>query len=187
MGADQIFAGSGKAYVADYGTATLPTSVADFEASLDAAFIDLGEVHEDGLEHAFSVDRTVVRNWAGLAVKTIGTATEITFKLKFLEANGDVIGLYYGTPVTTNAGESKLAFGVPADAARALVIPVIDYATGRTKLYVLPRVEVGEREDLTDKPDEPAAYGVTFQALYDEVTGGSGYILFSEDLTALSA
>jgi hypothetical protein len=180
MAAEDIFAGSGQALSGPYGT-TLPTDIDDM-TTLDPALLDLGLISEDGLEHAFSVDKTVIRDWSGQPVRAIGTSTEITFKLTYLETNAEVIGHYYGAdPVVAGTG-SRVDFGQPSDRTYAMVIPVEDPGTGRVKVYVLPRVEVVERDDQTVKPDE-TGYGITYQALLEPTLGSCGYILFDEDLT----
>ena len=184
MAADDIFAGSGAAWSGPYGT-TLPTDIDDMTA-LDPALVDLGLISEDGLETSFSVDKTVIKDWSGAAVRTLGTSTEITFKLTFLEQTLEVVQQYYGATVETAGTGSKIELGQPADANYAMVIPVEDPSTGKMKVYVLPSVEVVERDDQTIKPDE-TGYGITYQALLDPTLGSCGYILFDEDLTGTSS
>lgn len=184
MSADAIFAGSGQCLAGPYGT-ELPVDIDDMD-TLDPALVDLGEVNQDGLEHAFSVDKTVLKNWKGLPVRTLGTSTEITFKLTFLETTKDIVEMYYGAPVVTAGSGSKVDLGQPADESRAMVIPVEDPGTGRVKVYVLPNVVVAERDDQTVKPDE-AGYGLTFHALVEPSLGTSGYVLFDEDLTDVAS
>jgi hypothetical protein len=184
MSADDIFAGSGSCWSGPQGT-TLPTDVGDM-TSLDSALVDLGLVSEDGLETSFSVDKTVLKDWSGQAVRVFGTSTEITFKLTFLEQTQEVVETYYGADVTATATGSKVEIGQPSDEAHCMVIPTEDPATGKMKIYCLPRVEVKERDDQTIKPDE-TGYGITFQALLDPTLGSCGYILFDEDLTGTSS
>lgn len=177
--ADAIFAGSGQCLSGPHAT-TLPADIDDMTA-LDPALVDLGIVSEDGLEHAFSVDKTVIKDWQGQPVRTIGTSTEITFKLTFLETNAEVLAHYYGTEVVAAGTGSKITLGQPADPAYAMVIPVQDSSTGSLRVYVLPRVEVMERESQTVKPDE-TGYGLTYQALYDPDLGSCGYVLYDDNL-----
>lgn len=179
--ADAIFAGSGQCLSGPYGT-TLPEEIDEMTA-LDGALIDLGIVSEDGLEHAFGVDKSVIKDWQGRPVRTVSTATEITFKLTFLETNKAVVERYYGHDVEAAGTGSKVTLDQPSDAAYTMVIPVEDESTGKTRVYVLPRVEVFEREDQTVKPDE-TGYGLTFQALYDPVADCAGWILYEDDLTS---
>lgn len=179
---DAIFSGSGLAYLAPYGT-DLPTNA---ESTLDAAFINLGEIHEDGLEHAFAVDKEVIRNWSKVPIKTTATSVEATFALTFLDDHELVVGAFYGAEVESQAGGfSKVELGKPSDQAWALVIRTEDPATNRLKVYSLPRVEVSERADQTVAPGE-AGWGLTFTALHDADFGSMGEILFGDDLTATS-
>jgi hypothetical protein len=182
--ADLIFAGAGRCLSGPAGT-TLPADIDDM-ASLDPALVDLGIVSEDGLEHAFNPDKTIIKDWNGRPVRTIGTAVEITFKLRFLETNAEVVQHYYGTEVQSAGTGSKVVLGQPSDPATALVIPTEDAATGAMRVYVLPRAEVSDRGDQTVKPDE-TGYELTFTALYDPDLGSCGYVLYSEDLTALTS
>lgn len=177
--AEAIYAGSGQCLSGPYGT-TLPADIDDM-SSLDPALADLGLVSEDGLEHAFKVDKSVLKDWGGNTVRTLGTSTEITFKLTFLETNAEVLERYYGSPVEAAGTGSKIDLGQPSDPAYAMVIPTEDSATGAIRVYVLPRVEVTDRDDQTVKPDE-TGYGITFTAMFDADLGSCGYVLYDADL-----
>ena len=177
MAVQDIFAGHGVAYLAPYNT-PLP---ADADEALNAAFVSLGEVSEDGLAHAFTPDKTILKNWAGNDVRVLTTTTSITFGLKFLEDNLRVVELFYGATVNAGTGVSDVALGRPIDQQYAMVIALADGARG--KRYVLPRVEVSEREDKTVAPGE-AGWGMTFAALHDPVTGGNGSLQFAWNLAS---
>jgi len=179
---DTIFSGSGLAYLAPFGT-PLPTNA---DSALNAAFVSLGEVHEDGLEHAFAVDKETIRNWDKLPIKTTSTSVEATFALTFLDDHELVVGAFYGSEVESQVGGfSKVLIGKPLDVAWALVIVTEDPGTERKRVYSLPRVEVSERSDQTIAPGE-AGWGLTFSALYDRDFGGLGEVLFGDDITATS-
>lgn len=180
MGAEDIRSGSGRAFLAPYGTA-LPDDIADM-ASLPVAYVDLGEVSEDGLDHAFGVDKQVIKNWDGDPVKTVALSAEATFKLTFLETSGDVLRLYYGAEFEEAGTGSKIPIGTPADLDHVMVIVVEDKATGKIKGYSLPRVQCMDRENLSEKPGD-AGYGLTFQALKDSVSGKAGWLLLDDDFT----
>lgn len=181
MTAETIHSGSGRAFLAPYGTA-LPDSTADM-ASLPVAFIDLGEIHEDGLEHVFSVDKEVIKNWEGVPVKIVSTSSETTFKLTFLETNAEVLKAFYGADIVTDGGTgSKIELGAPADVDYCMVIAVEDKSTSKLKVYTLERVQVADRDSINDKPGQ-AGYGMTFQALKSPTSGKTGYLLLDDDLT----
>lgn len=180
MGADNIFAASGKCLLGPAGT-ELPAEITDIN---DPALVDLGEVSEDGLEHSFAADKTTIKNWKGLPVRVIGTSLEITFKLTFLETRKrEILELFYGAAVEAAGDGSKIVIGQPSDEARVMVIPTEDPGTGKVQAYCLPAVVVSDRGSVTVKPDE-AGFELTFTALVDPTLGSAGYILFDEDLTA---
>jgi hypothetical protein len=183
MSADTIFAGDGYCLVGPYGT-TLPEDIDDME-TVAAALKNLGEVSEDGLEEAFSVDKSTLKNWKGAVVRMLGSSTEITFKLTFLERNKEVLELFYGSVVTSaGAAGSKIVLGQPSDEPRAMVIPMEDPGTGALEVVVAPNVVVSDRGSRTVKPDEAGAYEITFTALGDtSLDGASAYKLYDVDLT----
>lgn len=168
----------GTCEIAPYGTA-LPD---DFDDALDAAFVDLGEISEDGLEHVFEVESERIANWAGQTVRLVNKKANATFKMKFLETNEDVVGLFYGAAVTGAAGVSSVAIGDPAPDTRAMVVTVIDGDT--EKRYVLAKVQVSDRGSVPEKGDEASTYELTFEALYDSTVGGYGELQFDNDLTS---
>lgn len=183
MSADTIFAGDGYCLVGPYGT-TLPADIDDM-ATVAPALVNLGEVSEDGLEEAFSVDKSTLKNWAGVVVRMLGSSTEVTFKLTFLERNKDVLELFYGSAVETAGDGSKIVLGQPSDEPRAMVIMMEDPGTGAQEVVVAPKVVVSDRGSRTVKPDEAGAYEITFTALADaSLDGAAAYKLYDADLTA---
>jgi hypothetical protein len=181
MGADAIRSGSGRAFLAPYGTA-IPDSTDDM-VGLDVAFVDLGEVSEDGLEHVFSVDKEVISNWEGDPVKVISTKISATFKLTFLETTQAVLEAFYGADVQSTVDGSKIAIGEAADTDYVMVVSVQDKGTEKLKVYALERVQVMDRDSVSEKPGS-AGYGMTFQAMKNPATGLTGVVLFDEDLTS---
>ena len=88
-------------YAAPLGTA-LPTSAT---ATLNAAFVDLGWVSEDGVTNSISRETTKHRAWGGEVVKvTQDTYTE-TVKFTLLESSAAVLSVVYGDDNVTEAGD----------------------------------------------------------------------------------
>jgi hypothetical protein len=169
--ADNVRVGqTGLCEVAPLGT-VLPATP---DAALDAAFIDLGEVSEDGLEAAFTTDYSTVKNWSGAVLRSFNTSTEVTFKLTFLETNGDVLSLFYGQEAVDTAGNLNVKLSNPNPDPRALVITVIDGA--ELKRYCITNAQVTERGSVMDKNSEATSYEITFSANYDDALDGFGYL-----------
>ena len=169
--ADNVRIGqTGLCEVAPLGTELPATGT----AALDAAFIDLGEVSEDGLEHAFSTDYSTVKNWAGSVLRSFNTSTEVTFKLTFLETSADVLSIFYGQTATDADGALDVKISHPEPDPRALVITVID--GDDLKRYCMSNVQVTERGTVNDKNSEATAYELTFTANFDSELDGFGYL-----------
>ena len=174
MSANDVRVGQdGLCEIAPVGTA-LPAAP---DAALDAAFVDLGEVSEDGLDAAFSTDYSEVKNWSGAVLRSFNTSTTVTFKLTFLETNADVLALFYGNEVDTSSG-LNVPLNAPKPDPRALVITVID--GDNLKRYCLANVQVTERGDVSEKNSEATGYEITFTANFDSTLGGFGYLQVAE-------
>lgn len=172
---------NGLCYLAPLGT-TLPTA---YDDTLDAAFIDLGEISEDGLERAFETSSEAVRNWRRQPIRNLTTEVTATFKLTFLETNEATVNAYFGGTVATNvAGGSAITVGQPSNVQQSLVLALEDSAYSETSLVVVPRAVATEREAITDSAGEVTGYGVTFMAYYDETVDGLFEVYFPTDLTS---
>ena len=88
-------------YVAPLGT-TLPTSAT---ANLNAAFVDLGWVSEDGVTNSISRDTTKHYAWGGEVVKVTQDKYTETVKLTLLETSSAVLKVVYGDNNVTAGGD----------------------------------------------------------------------------------
>jgi hypothetical protein len=64
---------------------TLPSDAVN---SLDAAFVDVGDISEDGLTNSINVETTTVKDWYGDDVLVIQTSKQETYKFTMLESMG---------------------------------------------------------------------------------------------------
>lgn len=92
-------------FAAPLGT-PLPTSAT---ASLNAAFVDLGWVSEDGVTNTITRDVTRHKAWGGETVKTTQDNYTETVKFALLESSADVLKVVYGAD---NVVESNGAVAV---------------------------------------------------------------------------
>lgn len=166
------------------GTA-LPTNAG---SSLNVAFVDMGEISEDGLEHAFDVKTESIKNWEGKVLRQVNPETDVTFKLMFMETIEPVIELFYGQSVESQLGDySRVLLNTPPVLPRAMVLTVYDAAEGRFKKYAISKGVVSDREPVKEISTDGTYYGCTVTCLFDEsigTAGGFGYLLFDNDLTS---
>lgn len=154
---------NGLAAVAPTGTAA-PT---DPTTALNAAFKDLGFISEDGLTEAVNQSTNEVKAWDGTVVRKLTTGQEKTFKIKFLESNGNVLDLYYSKPTIAFATGVTTMTVKPASSRdlRAFVFDVIDGS--KHKRIWIPNGEVTDRGEIGYKNGEPSSYEVTITAYPD--------------------
>lgn len=89
---------AGAAFVAPLGT-TLPTSV---DGALDAAFVGLGYVGEDGITETSERSTDEKKDMGGRIVKVLQTGYNHSFKFVLLESlNADVLKAIYGASNVT--------------------------------------------------------------------------------------
>ena len=154
---------NGAAAVAPTGS-TAPT---DSTTALAVAFKDLGFISEDGLTEAVNQSTNEVKAWDGTVVRKVLTGAEKTFKIKFLESNGNVLDLYYSKPTNSVvSGKTTLTVKpILSRDLRAFVFDVIDGA--KHKRIWIPNGEVTDRGEIAYKNGEASSYEVTITAYPD--------------------
>jgi hypothetical protein len=171
----------GTVWVAPLGT-TLP---ANTDATLDGAFVNLGEVSSEGLEAAFEASSEYVRNWKGLPVRSFTPETTFTFAVTFLETDMKTLDTQFGTTTeSVGGGFSETRIGQPSNTPQALVIPVVDSKDNSISQWVIPQAVVGERDAITYSNSEVTAYRLTFSALWDSTEEVFAILQHDTDLTS---
>lgn len=157
---------TGAIYYAAEGT-TLPT---DATSELDAGFVNLGYVSEDGVTNANSVESENLKAWGGDIVQSSQTEKTDTFQLTLIQSiNTDVLKAVYGAENVTGT----LATGITV-LANAKEIPsaswVIDMIlTDNTlKRIVIPRGKISELGEVVYNDTDPIGYQPTINSLPDE-------------------
>lgn len=155
----------GAVHWAPLGT-TLPTSAT---AALNAAFVDLGYVSEDGLTNNNSPESDTVKAWGGDTVLSLQTDRPDTFALTLLEAmNSDVLKTIYGSSNVTADGDGNLTIKATAEEmpSGSWVFDMI-LKGGRAKRIVVPNGTISELGDITYKDDEAVGYNITITDVPD--------------------
>ena len=155
---------AGALYRAPVGT-TLPTSAS---ATLDAAFVELGFVSEDGVTNNNTPETDNVKAWGGDTVLVLQTDKPDEWKLTLIEAlNPNVLEAVYGDGnVVYNAVAGTINITAKGDQAPDAAY-VIDMALkgGALKRVVIPVGSLSDLGEIVYKDDEAIGYEITLTAL----------------------
>lgn len=156
---------SGAVFRAPLGT-TLPT---DATSALDAAFVALGYVSEDGLSNSNEMDVSAIKAWGGMIVYRSLTELTDEFKLTLIESkNVDVLKAVYGSEnvETTAGGETKVTIKAE-DPEEAVWVFDLALRGGQAKRIVIPDGAITARDEITYNDSDPIGYGITVSAYPD--------------------
>ena len=162
----------GSIYRAPLGT-TLPT---DAKAVLDAGFVSLGYISEDGLKNSNSPSAENKKAWGGDTILVVQTEKPDEFSFKMVEAlNVDVLKSVYGTSRVTGDIDSGITVVASSDMAEksSYVVDMI-MANNVVKRIVIPQATMKSLEEITYSDSDAIGYGVTLSATPDE-TGATHY------------
>lgn len=163
---------SGWLHMAPVGTA-LPTSCTE---SLNAAFVDLGYISEDGVTNSSEISADTIKAWGGDTVITYQESKDDGFKWKLIESmNADVLKLVYGDSNVTGTLATGLAIKATADDldAHAFVIDMV-LKGGYLKRITIPEAKVVSVSDVVYKDNEAVGYETELKCTADS-TGGYHY------------
>ena len=155
----------GAIYVAPLGS-TLPT---DSSTALDAAFVCLGYISEDGVTNSNSPESDNVKAWGGDTVLVLQTDRPDSFALTLLEGlNEDVLKTIYGSSNVVVDAQGNITVKATADemTGHAWVFEMI-MKGNRAKRTVIPNGTISELGDIVYKDDEAVGYNVTIQDVPD--------------------
>lgn len=169
---------TGTCFVAPLGSAA-PT---DVDTALDAAFVDLGHIGEDGYTETKDVSLEDKRNFGGKVVKVLQTEVTWTYTFVFLESlNANVLRAVYGddnvtvTPATTTDGTrvaiEKTSRKLPH---QMWVIDTTDSELNARYRSFLPDGQIVEIGDVTIVHSDTIQYEVTLRA-FEDASGVSIY------------
>lgn len=134
----------GYMFVAPLGT-TLPT---DNTTALDAAFLNMGYLGEDGITFSDSADVTSHPDMNGDTIDTSQGAVEKSFTVVFVEIKKDTLAITRGSENVTDANGMITAHDKgPSDEAHAVVFELL-LKNGRKWRRIGESVKLGELGDM---------------------------------------
>lgn len=153
---------TGAVYWAPSGT-TLPT---DASTSLDAAFVCLGYVSEDGVTNSNSPSSESIKAWGGDSVMTVSSDKADEWSLSLIEAlNVDVLKAIYGPQNVSGTLRDGIVVRANSDPNEAAcwVIDMLQ-RNNTMKRVVIPAGTITNLEDISYKDADAVAYGITISA-----------------------
>jgi hypothetical protein len=158
---------TGAVYVAPLGT-TVPTTA---EEALNAAFVDLGYMDENGIAEIVNQTVTNIRAWQNSdIVRKVQTEHDYTLGFTPLETNPEVLEQFYGSYTDGPDGVVEISGGLPT--AAAWVIDVVD-GTGEIRI-VVPNGQLTERGQVNYVATDATKYPMTITA-YPDADGVKAY------------
>ena len=163
---------SGAIFYAPLGT-ELPQTA---DAVLDAAFVCVGLISDDGLKKSQSRESTDIKEWGGATVKTIQKSVDETFKFKMIEALKDTVQkAVYGEANVSGALTTGMTIkhnsAEPVEHAWVIDTIMSNGALART---VVPDGKITDIGEISYKADEVIGYEATLKALAD-TDGNTSY------------
>lgn len=159
---------TGGVYYAPIGTA-LPTTPI---AALNAAFLEVGYLGEDGITQSVGDATTEIKAWQNAdVVRTIQTDHKATWKLSMEETNANSLAAYYGGNYVAGIGQIKSGV-LPR---KSWVFHIID-GTSLIRL-VVPTGQITERGDIVYVNGGAIMYPITVEG-YPDASGVKAYVYY---------
>lgn len=153
------------------------TAPTDAITVLDATFLDVGYISEDGVVEARDRSTNNIIVWQNAeTVRTSITEASITVNFTMVETNPNSLALFYGASVDGTDGSIEI---VPAQTGGRRSF-VVDYVDGEkfVRLYI-PQGEVTEVGEVTLANSDPVGYEVTLYGYPDATSGFTAKKWFS--------
>ena len=168
---------NGKVYVAPTGTAA-PTN---YTTALNAAFLELGFVSEDGATFTEGKEITDILAWQSFyPIRRLVTARTVEISFALREFGKKTVEFALGGTVSVNAAEWKYVPPAPeATGEKSFVLEWLDGSKGY-RLYI-PKGLVTEAVETNLTRTGPADLPITFSAI-DPGAGVNIYTLFTTDI-----
>lgn len=166
---------TGGVYAGPLGTA-LPTTTS---AALNAAFIGLGYVSEDGLSMTKGGDVSTIRAWGGDSVKVVKATDDLSFSWTFIESSDAVMAEVFGSAnVSVGASDTTIKLNGKQIGSREWVFEIVDGAYAIR--IVCPNAELAGEVSVTFVDGQPVEWPASITCLPD-ASGNKAYIYKTKD------
>lgn len=157
----------GYMFVAPTGT-TLPT---DNSTALDAAYLNVGYLGDDGITFSDSSETDSFFDLNGDTIETSNGSIEKSFTVTLREIKKDSLALIYGSNnVTDQTGKLTAHDKGPNDASYVVVFELL-LKNGRKWRRVGPQCKLGELGDMNVVYSDLVGREITMSVLKDATTG----------------
>lgn len=174
----------GEIYIAPVGT-TLPTTVT---GALNAAFVGLGYVTEDGVTFTITPEIQEIMAWQSrqpVRRELISQAVAASFSL--LQWNESTVPFAFGGGSVTNPSGSNYRYELPTSGAldeRACVIDAVDGSI--TERFILPRCSVTDGVETSRVRTGAGLLPITLAGSQPS-DGSTAFVYLSNDAAAFAA
>lgn len=160
----------GAVFYAPVGTA-LPTTATE---ELNAAFVCVGYISEDGVTNSDTISSDHVSSWGGDAVLYTQGEHEDTFQHKMIEAtNANTLIAVYGSDNVTVADDGSITVRSNSD-EKPTYSWVYDLLlkNGGVKRIVVPEAKLTDMSEIQYTDSDPVGYDCTYSAMPSEQYDG---------------
>jgi hypothetical protein len=166
---------TGGVYAGPLGTA-LPT---DTTTALNASFLGLGYVGEDGLTMTKGGDVTTIRAWGGDSVKVVKATDDLSFNWTFIESSDQVMEEIFGADnVSVGVSDTTIQVNGQQVGPREWVFEIVD---GDFAIRIVcPNAELSGEVSVTFVDGQAVAWPATITCLPD-ASGNKAYIYKTAD------
>lgn len=164
---------TGGVWIAPAGS-TLPT---DGTTALDAAFVNMGYISDEGYVSNVETDTEEVTAWGGDTVLTAQSSFRETHTVNFIETNANTLKTIYGEDNVTVDGQTGAITvnSTSAELPECVVVIELLLTGSRVKRVVIPKAKIADRSaEISYSDTEAIAYPAVFSAAPD--TNGNYHI-----------
>lgn len=162
---------TGVVFVGDK-TSKLPT---DGTSVLDATFVNVGYISDDGIENDADIKTTDVTEMGGTTVLTVISSYSETYAFTMDETNAAALSLRYGAGnvKTGSDGAITIDHTMPTGDPLPVVIE-IPMTNGKIKRILIPEASLSDVDKITYSSGDPIGYSVTLAAnASDQINGAT--------------